>query len=408
MELNRRDARLYVAANGLGSFGLGVTAFYLNFLYRALGFGDVRIGSLASGLALGAVLGAVPATLAARRLSRRASIIAGGTVTGAGVIAILLFDDYALLLLAAALLGFGGVVVSSSGSALVADATSLGDRPMLFGQQIALATSASFFASSIAGALAAPLGSLLGRAAGDPLVLRVLIGSGGLIAAASIVPILFVRSARVRRGGHDAPARRRLFVRFAAIEVCFGFGAGSFLPFVNLFFADRYGLPFAAVGVSLGVLAVVGSLGALLHARLFVPRYGALRAVALVELASLPFALLAAAAGEPLVAVAALAIRAFLMYGASATMTAFQQSSFAPAERAGAHAGFVIVWNLANAIAAYLSGLVRSTVGPSGYQLNLATLVGAYLVAALLTLALFRAHEPRGDTIAASPSDSKL
>src|SRR5712692_9220725 len=73
VELTRRDARLYVAANGLGSFGLGVTAFYLNFLYRALGFGDARIGSLASGLALGAVLGALPATLAARRLSRRAT-----------------------------------------------------------------------------------------------------------------------------------------------------------------------------------------------------------------------------------------------------------------------------------------------------------------------------------------------
>ena len=208
VELTRRDARLYVAANGLGSFGLGVTAFYLNFLYRALGFGDARIGSLASGLALGAVVGALPATLAARRLSRRATIIAGGTVTGAGVVAILLFDDFTLLLLAAALIGFGGVVVSSSGSALVADATSIGDRPLLFGQAIALATTASFLASSIAGALAAPLGALLGRAAGDPLVLRVLIGAGGLIAASSIVPILFVRSARVRRGGHDAPARR--------------------------------------------------------------------------------------------------------------------------------------------------------------------------------------------------------
>jgi predicted MFS family arabinose efflux permease len=87
-------------------------------------------------------------------------------------------------------------------------------------------------------------------------------------------------------------------------------------------------------------------------------------------------------------------------------MTAFTQSSFAPAERAGAHAGLIIVWNLANAVAAYISGFVRSTVGPSGYQLNLATLVGAYLVAAVLTLALFRAHEPHGDTIAGTPSDS--
>ena len=34
--LSRRDAVLYVAASGFSSFGLGITAFYLNFLYRGL------------------------------------------------------------------------------------------------------------------------------------------------------------------------------------------------------------------------------------------------------------------------------------------------------------------------------------------------------------------------------------
>ncbi|MBI3522844.1 MAG: MFS transporter [Chloroflexi bacterium] len=395
-----------MGASGLGSFGLGVATFYLNFLYRALGFDDVRIGALVGSIAIGAVIGALPAALAAKRLSRRAAIIVGGSITGTGIVTILLFEAFPLLALAALLLGCGGVIVSSSGNALVADATAATDRPALFGQQIALGTTASFLASFLAGAVATPVAAALGLGPRDPQVIRLLIGAGGAIAAVSVIPILFVGAPRVRSGGHDAPQRRALFLRFLALEVCFGFGAGSFLPFVNLFFADRYGLSLTAIGAALGCIAVGGSLGALLHSRIAVPKLGQLRAIVLVELASLPFALVAAIVFDPVVAVVALAMRSFLMYGASATMTAFQQSSFAPAERAGAHAGFLIAWNAASAVAAYLSGVVRGSAGSSGYQINLLTLIAAYLVAALLTLFLLRSHQPRGDAIARAASDS--
>ena len=36
--LRRHDASLYIVASGLGGLGLGIALFYLNFLYRALGF----------------------------------------------------------------------------------------------------------------------------------------------------------------------------------------------------------------------------------------------------------------------------------------------------------------------------------------------------------------------------------
>src|SRR2546429_8702143 len=57
--LGRRDAVLYLVAAALGSFGLGVTAFYLNFLYRSLGFDEFAIGLLAGAQALGVVAGAI-------------------------------------------------------------------------------------------------------------------------------------------------------------------------------------------------------------------------------------------------------------------------------------------------------------------------------------------------------------
>ena len=197
-----------------------------------------------------------------------------------------------------------------------------------------------------------------------------------------------------------------MLFRFVAIETAFGFGAGSFLPFANLFFADRFGLPIAGVGLAIGALSVAGSVGAILNGRLIVPRVPPLVAIVLPVLASLPFALLAAVAGQPLLAWGALALRAALMYGSTPNFTALELSSFAPIERAGAVAIFAISWNGASAAGAALSGVVRAELGAGGYTANLATLVVSYLIAAALLVTFFRAHEPRGDAAAMLPADS--
>ena len=404
--LRRHDASLYIVASGLGGLGLGIALFYLNFLYRALGFDARAIGVLGGAQALGALAGALPAALLPRRMPRRNAIFTGGCVTALGVIGVLTQTALPALFIAAALTGFGGIIVASSGSALVADATTGLDRPRMFGNQIALGALASFGAIAIAGALAAPVGAALGRTETDPLTIRTVIGIGGLLAIASAVPILFVRPAAVAVGALDAPHRRSLLLRFVAIEMAFGFGAGSFLPFANLFFADRFGLPIAGVGLAIGALSVAGSVGAVLNGRLVVPRLQPLTAIVLPVVVSLPFALLAAVAGQPLLAWAALALRAALMYGSEPNFTALELSSFAPVERAGAVAVFAISWNGASAAGAALSGVVRGDLGTAGYTANLATLVASYLVAATLLVVFFRTHEPRGDAAAMLPADS--
>src|SRR5438045_5834870 len=395
--LRRHDASLYIVASGLGGLGLGIALFYLNFLYRALGFDARAIGVLGGAQALGALAGALPAAVLPRRMPRRNAIFIGGFVTALGVIGILTQSSLASLFVAAALTGCGGIIVASSGSALVADATTGLDRPRMFGNQVALGALSSFAAIAIAGALAAPVGAALGLRETDPLTIRTVIGIGGVLAIASAVPIFFVRPASVAVGALDAPHRRSLLLRFAAIEMAFGFGAGSFLPFANLFFADRFGLPIAGVGLAIGALSVAGSVGAILSGRLLVPRVPPLVAIVLPVFASLPFALLAAVAGQPLPASGALALPGAVMYGSTPNFTALELSSFAPIERAGAVAIFAISWNGASAAGAALSGVVRAELGAGGYTANLGTLVVSYLSAAGLLVTFFRAHEPRGD-----------
>lgn len=397
MILGRRDAFLYLAAATLGSFGLGVAAFYLNFLYRSLGYDGVALGALVGAAALGVVIGAVPAATVARGRSRRTVILSGGVIAGFGLAGLVVFAAFVPLFFAATLFGLGGILASSSGAALLADATAAGARSSRFGQQIALGTMAAFFASALAGVLAAPVAAFLQADPNDTIVLRVLVAGGGICAALSALPVLFITDVPVAGATLDAPRRFGLLARFLTVEFVFGLGAGSFLPFSNLFFAERFGVPFAALGVLLGIIAVAGSFGALAHGRFLARRFGAIPSVVGVVFGSLPFAIATAFASDLPVAVAALALRAWLMYGSSATWNAVTFSSFTPRERAGVNAIAALAWNAGSGSGAVISGAIRGAVGSGGYTVNLLTLAVFYAAAATLILVFFRAHVPSGD-----------
>ena len=138
----------------------------------------------------------------------------------------------------------------------------------------------------------------------------------------------------------------------------------------------------------------------LVHGRIVASRIGPVPAVAAVVAASTPFALIAALTGNVVVAVAALAVRAMFMYGTQATWSAYQLSSFTPAERAAANASLALVWNVAAALASSASGAIRGALGPAGFTVNLVVLIACYLAAAALQFMLFRGREPKGDVVA--------
>ena len=350
--------------------------------------------------ALGAAGGVLVLRFVAPGRSRRLVIIGGGVTVGVGIAGILVFDAFIPLIVAATLVGLGGIVASSSGIALLADATAAQARSSRFGQQIALGTMAAFTASVLAGALAMPVAGMLGAREGDALTLRALVALGGLVGAASAIPILFIRDVPVPAA--TTTHAGRLLMRFAPIEFVFGLGAASFIPFTNLFFADRFQLSFAPLGFAMGTIAVGGSIGAVLHGRLVASRIGQVRGTAAVELASLPFALGAVLTGQVVLAVAALAARAALMYGAQATWSAYTQSSFAPSERAAVNATLGLVWSLGAAISATVSGAIRGSLGPDGFTVNMFALVVFYAAGASLVLLLFSGRVPQGDTVAAA------
>ena len=363
----------------LSAFAQGVGSLYLNFYFRSLGLGDTAIGALNAAPAIGLVAAAVPTFAFADRFPRKYVLLFGGSLTLLATLGVIASSTLPALLLFAAFFGSGLVVTEAAGFALLAEATSDESRPRIFGVSFFSAGVAFFVANVGGGALAGPVASWLGRPEHDPQVLRSLLAIAAAVGATSAIPVLLL-SSRGHARHVDVPRSWGRLARFAFVNACFGFGAGSFLPFVNLFFNERFGFGFAAVGLALGLVNVAGGLGGLLHTRVS-PRLGSVRSLTAFWTASLPFALVGAFAPSGVIAILALLGRGVLMTAAVPTMDAFTISAFAAAERSAAQALVTTTWSLASGAGALVSGAVRAALGPDGFTLNLLTLVGCYIVA---------------------------
>lgn len=295
---------------------------------------------------------------------------------GLGVIA---SSELGPLIVFAGVVGAGEVITTAAGAALLAESTTLGTRARSFGSWFAASSLAGFVSYAAGGALAAPVASALGAPVEDVRVFRVLLLLAAAIAASSAVPVLLL-SSRDRPRHVSTPRQWRTLSRFALVNAFFGFGAGSFLPFLNLFFAERFGASLVLTGALIGAINVGGALGGLLHTRL-AGDLRSVRGLVAVWSASLPFAVVGAFAPVAYLAAAALLVRGILMTAAVPTMDAFTISSLSPRERSGGQAVVSATWSIAYAAGAYSSGHLRAAIGDPGFTANLLTLVAAYVLA---------------------------
>jgi predicted MFS family arabinose efflux permease len=417
-----RNPRLYL--QGLFLIGLGQSIFSLlfNLYLRTIGISDSAIGQILSKVSLGAALAAIPAAFLFRGLQARLILV------GAGVLAALLYVMQVswtapeTLLLIAFLTGMAATVYRLSIAPVIMREVPPDARPFLF--------SASFtvlFLSAIVGfAIGGWLPTLFHRITDvDRLALRwSLYVAAGLILA-SAIPFNAMTDAPQEdadRGAAEdgAPARelRRWTDRFGGtlrqarelIEVdwvlnlkltlpamLIGLGAGLIIPFMNLFFHDRFGMSEAEIGILFAVMQgfmVVGNLFGPAVSR----KLGLVRGVVVTQLLSVPFmVLLGVSSFLPLVA-AAFFLRSGLMNMNQPLTSHFAMEVVSKRDHAVTNSLLSLSWFVAWSISADIGGAM---IERYGYTPPLLVAAGLYVVASVLYWFFFKDVEegrvPRGE-----------
>jgi len=172
-----------------------------------------------------------------------------------------------------------------------------------------------------------------------------------------------------------------------------GAGAGLVIPFMNLYFAQRFHCSSAQIGSFYSVAQVLTAAAAMLGPAL-ARRFGKLRTSVVAQLASLPFLVTLGVENRLSVAVAAFLARATLMQASTPLLNTFIMEALPAKLRATATGMINLLWNVGWAVSATLAG---AAIERWGYGPTFATTATLYASAALYFYLSFRGSHEGGE-----------
>ena len=392
------NMRLLLVGACLLGLGNGIAGTFFNLYLKQGGLGEAFLGRLNSLGTIGSLALAIPAGLLVTRLGSRKSL-----VLSAGLIAI--FGALQAAVLVPALLIALQIGISASNMLYGATynpemmrSTDPADRQAAFSLAFTAGTVMSVIASVIGGLLPRVF-ARFGASPFTGLRLTLLVGAALILSSTAVFIRLRERSIPPSDAASDPPCAvdeqpedmahwKRFAVRYAIVNIIIGFGAGLSIPYLNLYFTDRFHASTVVVGNLFAMSNAVLTVGALL-APWLVRRAGILRTVALTVCGSLVFLVIMAFTQNIAVAAVAFWMRAGLMMCSTPVTDKFCLEIVPSAKRSVAHNVFQMAWTAAWAISTALGGWLIQKIGFMLPMILTAIVYGLYVI---VFAASFRHH----------------
>ena len=384
-----RPARFYLGAEFLMWTAHGIFAVLFNLYLVEAGASEGFVGRAVSSSGAGMVLAALPAGWLADRWGRRRTLMLGALLEGAGHLLRALSTHEPVVLGAGLAAGLGQSLFQIAAAPFLTDHSTPRERTHLFATFFASALLAGVF-GNILGGLLPPLLRHAAPGLGVFTAYRIALLVGALFAASAALPLLAL--AGLVEPTHAAlatppPAHETRRLRPIALNAALtGLGAGLIIPFMNLYFRNRFQCTSAQIGLWFGVAQVCTAFASLC-APAVARRFGKLRSAVGSELLSLPFLVTLGAEQRLSVAVVAFWLRASFMQASTPLLQAFTMEVLPRELRARATSLTNMAWNVGWAASATLAGAV---IERFGYAMPFYMTATLYLTAATTFYVAFR------------------
>jgi MFS family permease len=407
------DARRFLCGAVLLELGHAFLWVLQNLYVRSIGYGESEAGLVLASAGLGVVITTLPAAALYDRLGARSSLLISCVGASLSLVGLACATSLPWLCVFAALQGAMFTQHRVVSAPFLVSASRPAERTHLFSAEMATHSVASMVGLSMAGFIA---GRLQADWLGETEALRVTLLLGAL---GTLGSLLFYRLIQLdTRNATDTastderlppvtvpPRRRRMFAilapkhwnlwwRLALPHGLVGVGAGLTIPFINLYFTDRFQTPKSELGLVMSASQFTMTFG-LFAIPWCVARLGLLRSTILSEALSLPFFLTLAFTLNFPVAILAFVFRSALM-NLSHPMWRNLMMEITPGEwRAAVNGVTMLAWHLGWALSNQLGGelIERSHgwLGPDvdGYAVPMLITTAVYLAAIVLELVFF-------------------
>ncbi|MFE8696653.1 MFS transporter [Cytobacillus sp. FJAT-53684] len=393
-----RNIRLAIMANIFTQIGFGIFMVIYNFYIRELGYNEQVNGQVISMTALATALILVPAGIFSDRIGRRKTMLFGAIATGIVLLSRSVIEMQSLLIITAFATGLASAFLQVSGIPWLAENSNPEQRVHLFSIHFAVMTGANVI-GNLGGGILTDLFSLFTSEL-NSIRFTLLIGS--LIFLIGIVPIIRFQEKLVSREMSQVKKRislkellhknesLKIILLFAFAQLLIGVGAGLVIPYLNLYFADRFYASNSAIGfiISMGQAATAF---AMIIGPMVVRKVGEVKAVVILQLASLPFLLLTAYTENLWLAAIGFLFRQALMNAGNPIQMSLMMSKVGDSMRGLANSVNQMVFNLGWAFMGPVStGIVIKYGAYWGYALVFTITASLYMIGSVYFYIVFR------------------
>ncbi len=373
-----RPARLFVFSTVAYGLMYAAWTLFFNLYLLERGFDIEFLGKVNSAPGLAALLLGVPLGLLSDRIGYKPAMLLGA---GLGVTAMSLqvtLQSPVLIMVMAFLTGMGTCLYYLSQAPFMMKVSGVENRSMLFSLNFALVPLAGVIGSTLAGQLPALFGGMLGvQGRSAPayqavLLTGLIMGGGAFLLFLGLIPEPHAKAAG--RESVPAPAEkseepfwrvlsRPLTVQLSLPNLLSGLGAALLIPYVNVFFVQRFAISDQALGFLFGFSELLTGLGSVLAPGLALSLGSKISAVVFTQAGSLIF--LALMGFIPIIIVATIGFlaRGTLMNMAAPLFDAFAMEQVPENEQATVNSVKTLTWNLGWAVGPYLSGVIQQSYG---------------------------------------------
>lgn len=392
-----RNIRLAILANIFTQIGLGAFMVVYNFYIRELGLPQNVNGEIIALTALATAMILVPAGVLSDQVGRK-KVMAVGVFIGGLILAI-----RSLVEMESFLLGTGfatGISLAFFQVSIIpwlAENSGPKQRIHLFSLHSAVMMAANVIGNLLGGGLT----DFFSIFTTELLSIRYTLIFGSLFYFIALFPILKmqerskpIKVKKEKRNIKEFVGKNKtgfkIIVLFAVAQLIIGTGSGLVIPYLNLYFADRFEASTSAIGLIIA-LGQAATAVAMFIGPLVVKRIGEVRAVVTLQLLSLPFLLLTAYTTNIYLASVGFLFRQALMNAGNPIQSSLMMSKVDDSVKGLANSVNQMVFQLGWAFMGPVStGIVLRYGSYWGYANVFVITAGIYLVGSLYFFIVFR------------------
>lgn len=370
-----KNARLFLIAAVIDGIINSTWSLYFNFFILARGYEKGFLGLANAMPSIAALLLGLPMGMLSDRIGRRLAMQLGLITLSLGYFLEVIMPTPVLILIAGFIGGMGSALYLNSQAPFMMNASDEETRTLLFSLSSGIVTLSGAVGSLVAGQLPLLLSTMTGFTRDGVEVLRIIMIMAVALGTLSLIPITLIQENKPARPAvkKESPSkigaglkdllRRRILWRLALPNALIGIGAGILMPYINVFYVEKFNLKDYQLGILFSLSSLLIGVASLIGPRLAVRLRGKIRTVVITQGMSFVFLLVMGFSPLGWLSQVSYLVRSMLMNMASPLFSAFSMEQFKMDEQGAANSIMMNAWTLGWAFGPYISGIVQQQKG---------------------------------------------